>query len=862
MRSPQLNNDTPPEPLDAIDAAAAPGAERLEGLTDSESAVPSPYHAELPRPAETVDAYVMVRQALRGRYLQFVALSMLGAAVGAAAGWKAGRPMFTSEAQVRIAYATPPVAVETDQNKWLGPYDTVMRSQEQVITSRPIVEKALQDPEWKALGLASDAAAVRNFQNNLSAGRLGVTEHIRVGYASEIPEVATVGVNAVVRAYLAEHEAKVQRSEEERRGKLRNEAHEIEGRIAELEAKVKSTSQDFGVPDIEVLYTNTERRVALLEQKTIEVQMMLSALRLGRAAAPAAVPAAVGADGAPAAFTPLTAAEIASGGDLLMRQYLGEQVRISEEIEQKRVAGLLEGHAAVKALRQSQKSTNDRIEAYAAEYNRTQALLARYPSGYSTGAPGGASTGGAATGAGKGTGAGTGTGTAMGTAGAATGTGALANGAVANGAVMNLPAESINADLAMFQRLLDDAKTTLASLAPKRNQVQLLKNHADKLREEVTRLEGRQSVLELESLPSGRVEMIEPGDVPQVPSADSRKKYAVAGAFGGCVLPAGLVVLFGLLNRRYRYSDEAETQLSRSAPLLGILPSLPSRVVDPEQAAAAAQCVHQIRVMLQVSGGPGRHRRTVYLLTSATPGEGKTSVSVSLGLSFAASGSRALVIDCDLIGQRVTRGFNLGGVAGLREALRAGTIRGYARKTASGLWVVPVGGTADVLDACAVSSSEMKRLLADARRYFDTIVIDSGPILGSVEATTVAPQADGVIFCVSRGQQPPLVEKALRHLDSIGAPVAGFVFNRAAAKDFSRSAHASSLRSIPAEGLPTRAMMSDGDLAGRFGPLVQSVVSLLPTSREYVMPKGSGANGAGDADGESPMSQEPVAAGA
>ena len=100
---------------------------------------------------------------------------------------------------------------------------------------------------------------------------------------------------------------------------------------------------------------------------------------------------------------------------------------------------------------------------------------------------------------------------------------------------------------------------------------------------------------------------------------------------------------------------------------------------------------------------PGERRieppaATVYLLTSATPGEGKTSFAVSLGLSFAASGSRTLVIDCDLIGQRLTRSFTLAGVPGLLEALRTGNVRGHARKTATGLWVMPVG-TADVLDA-------------------------------------------------------------------------------------------------------------------------------------------------------------------
>lgn len=790
MRSSSVNQLPSPSGPDAGNGVASP--DDLAGLPADDVSAAKAFHADLPRSVVAADPYAMIRQALRGRYFLFVVLVLLGAGLGVFGAWKMGRPVYQSTAQVRVAYAIAPVAVETDQNKWLGPYDTIMRSQEQVITSRPIVEKALSDEQWQALGRHASAADVREFQKDLTAQRVGVTEHIRVGYTHEDPAVAATGVNAVVRAYVAAHEAKVRQFERDRRAKLQHEAKEFRDKIAELETRVRTTSQEFGVPDVEIVYTNTERRVALLEAKTIEVQAMLSSLRHGQR--PLVIPPAAteaGNANAPA-FKPLTPIEIANGGDLVMRQFLAEEARVSEDIDAAiNVRRLLEGHQEVKLLRQRQRQAADRVDAAAAEYNRTQALLARYSGGAGPIDP------------------------------SAPGQPAVA-------------VEVINADLATFNRLLDESKDKLSALAPKRKEVQLVKTHADQLRTELSKLEGRQSVLDLEFLPQGRVEVIEPGDVPEAPFYDVRKKYAAVGAVLGAGIPAGLVVLFGLRHRRYRYSDEAETQLAGSAPLLGILPSLPSRMIDPEQASSAAQCVHQIRVMLQVSGGASRQRRTVYLLTSATPGEGKTSFAVSLGLSFAAAGSRALVIDCDLIGQRLTRGFNLAGVPGLLEALSAGTVRGFARKTATGLWVLPVG-TADVLDACAVSSSQMKRLLAEARRYFDTILIDSGPILGSVEATTVAPQADGVIFTVSRGQQPLLVEKALRHLDSIGAPVAGFVFNRAAAKDFSRSAHASSLRSIPVDA-PARTLMSDNELASRFGPLVQSVVSLLPAARDWVEP--------------------------
>src|SRR5690606_17756483 len=69
---------------------------------------------------------------------------------------------------------------------------------------------------------------------------------------------------------------------------------------------------------------------------------------------------------------------------------------------------------------------------------------------------------------------------------------------------------------------------------------------------------------------------------PLRPSIDNRKKYAVLGAIAGGGVPLGLALLLGLLYRRFRYSDEAV--VGPATPLLGILPKLPRRLRDPEQA--------------------------------------------------------------------------------------------------------------------------------------------------------------------------------------------------------------------------------------------------------------------------------------
>ena len=123
--------------------------------------------------------------------------------------------------------------------------------------------------------------------------------------------------------------------------------------------------------------------------------------------------------------------------------------------------------------------------------------------------------------------------------------------------------------------------------------------------------------------------------------------------------------------------------------LLGILPNLPDRLTDPAQAATAAHCVHQIRTMLQINAGEDRN---VFAITSASPGDGKTSLTLALGLSFAASGSRTLLIDGDLVGAGLSTRLNMTGPEGILEAMTSRELLPYIQQTdIADLAMLPVG---------------------------------------------------------------------------------------------------------------------------------------------------------------------------
>src|SRR5437764_8946226 len=177
------------------------------------------------------------------------------------------------------------------------------------------------------------------------------------------------------------------------------------------------------------------------------------------------------------------------------------------------------------------------------------------------------------------------------------------------------------------------------------------------------------------------------------------------------------MLLVGLMDRRYRYSDEPGVDVS-GITLLGILPNLPDRLSYPEQAAIAAHCVHQIRTMLQINGGP--EERRVVAITSASPGDGKTSLTLALGLSYAACGTRTLLIDCDLIGAGLTARMNVSAAEGVLEAIANRNLLNYVRTTdIADVALLPVGSAGN-LHASTLSPAALRRLIEEAEKHFET----------------------------------------------------------------------------------------------------------------------------------------------
>lgn len=324
--------------------------------------------------------------------------------------------------------------------------------------------------------------------------------------------------------------------------------------------------------------------------------------------------------------------------------------------------------------------------------------------------------------------------------------------------------------------------------------------------------------IEIPQLQQGRVTIAQRGEFPSGPFNDRRKALAGAGAFGGFALGVGIVGLLGYMKRGYRYLDEL-ADLSNAATLLGTLPDLNSPSAEENQLAALA--IHHVRNMLHVlsPAQPGRGR--LFAVTSASAGDGKTSLTFALGMSFAVAGQKTLVVDADLIGRGLTSQTDLVGKMGVAEATEASDLTRCIHATSTpNLCVMPAGAIPG-FDPERLSEADLGRMGVKLRERFDTILVDTGPILGSLEADIVCARADRVIMTISRGQAPRVVQASLARLKHLGARSVGLVFNRATPQDMTKSVshvsiHSESLRQLPTDS-PERARRRITPLARALG---------------------------------------------
>ncbi len=206
----------------------------------------------------------------------------------------------------------------------------------------------------------------------------------------------------------------------------------------------------------------------------------------------------------------------------------------------------------------------------------------------------------------------------------------------------------------------------------------------------------------------------------------------------------------------------------------------PELLIDTEQRSTLAEAYKQLRTSILLSTA-GRAPRTL-LITSAKPGEGKTTTAVNTAVSLAQTGARVLLIDADLRRPMVHNVFNVSNSAGLstvlsRDVNEQDILALIELQPESSLHLL-TSGPIPPNPAELLGSSQMKQLIQTLVSHFDHIVIDSPPITSVTDGVWLASLVDGVILVVHGGQSSrELVRRTRQLLRGVGARILGVVLN-------------------------------------------------------------------------------------
>ncbi len=191
----------------------------------------------------------------------------------------------------------------------------------------------------------------------------------------------------------------------------------------------------------------------------------------------------------------------------------------------------------------------------------------------------------------------------------------------------------------------------------------------------------------------------------------------------------------------------------------GATPALPTRIeltMWQRRPSPVAESFRATLVSILFSGENGNRPR-VMVVTSANPSEGKSTVVSNLGIAVAEVNQKVLLIDADLRKPRLHDVFNLKNDRGLSDLLRSkdsisAALDGAIQQTDIPDLYVLTSGSRTLAATSLLYSNRMPELLQKLRTEFETIFIDSPPMLQIPDSRVLGRMVDRVILVVRAGK--------------------------------------------------------------------------------------------------------------
>lgn len=278
------------------------------------------------------------------------------------------------------------------------------------------------------------------------------------------------------------------------------------------------------------------------------------------------------------------------------------------------------------------------------------------------------------------------------------------------------------------------------------------------------------------------IDVFEQAQVPDNPARPQVLVQAVIFAFLGGVLAS--LWAYWQAGRSHRVLRRTDPERVLGVPLLGEVPLFKSGnknarvLLEPEPAVAAAYefVLSSIEFALEDVGGKS------VMVTSALPGEGKTTTALQLVIAASMDRRRVVLVDADIRAHGLTRALGADDRSGLSDLVAsdvrlADVMRQYRVNDDAQIPVVTAGQHRGD-PAALLRTQAFRRTMNGVKKVAELVVVDTSPLLAVADATIVASSVDSMVIVVSHGTPFSELEKVRERLNFVSTPLLGYIYNR------------------------------------------------------------------------------------